>query len=207
MSKKRKNGFKRFNKLSSLLVAKKALRKVKRLERKVEVKIFDIDITTLSPTIVGLLSHLNGIPQGDGVEQRDGLSCNMIGFQFNYRVIQNAAASTTVVRVIIVRDNRQVESTNPSVLDVILAADVMAQHSRVNPKRFTFYYDKIHSMQDSGTQVIARRIFKKARFKMQFIGAAGTTQTKNGLYLILMSDLGGNLPSLRFSFRIWFTDM
>ncbi len=207
MSKFRKGNFKKFNKLSALLIAKKSLRKVKRLEKKVEVKIFDVDATTQTPAVAGILTHMNAIPQGDGVEQRDGLSCNMIGFQLRYRVIQNAAATNTIVRVLIVRDKRQVESTDPSVLDVLLAANVMSQRSRVNPKRFHIYYDKNHNLSDASNQNLSRKVFRKAKFKMQFIGAAGTTQTMNGLYLILMSDLAGNLPSVLFTFRCWFVDM
>ncbi len=143
MSKRRFNKVpKRFNKLSSMLIAKKALRKVKRIERKVEVKIFDFDVATQAPVIAGILTHMNAIPQGDGVEQRDGLGANMIGFQMNYKVIMNAASTNAVMRVLIVRDKRQVESTDPSVLDVLLAASVVSQRSRVNPKRFHVYYDK-----------------------------------------------------------------
>ncbi len=192
---------------SAIKVAKRALRKVSRLEKKVEVKINDFDLATQTPALAGIITHMNGFAQGDGVEQRDGLSCNMIGFKMNYRITLNAAATLGIIRVVIVRDNRQVESTDPAVLDVLLAADPIAQHSRVNPKRFTFYYDKVHAMSDSSQRAIYRTVFRKAKFKMQFIGAAGTTQTMNGLYLILISDQSGNLPSVRFSFRSWFVDM
>ncbi len=204
---KRKSKFGRWDKPSSMLVAKRALRKVKKLERKVEVKILDSGIVTQTPAVAGILTHLNGIVQGDTEQQRDGLSCNMIGFKLNYRVQLNAASTLAIVRVIIVRDNRQVESTNPGVLAVILSANPMAQHSRINPKRFTFYYDKVHALDDSSQRNIYRTLFCKAKFKMQFIGATATSQTSNGLYLILISDQAGNLPSVQFSFRAWFVDM
>lgn len=203
----KKNNFSRFNKPSSMLVAKRALRKVKKLERKVEVKIQDSGIVTQTPALAGILTHINGIAQGDGVSERDGISCNLIGFKMNYRVQLNAASTLAIIRVIVVRDNRQVESTDPSVLDVLLSASVISQHSRLNPKRFTFYYDKVHALDDSSQRNIYRTFFRKAKFKMQFIGAAATTQTMNGLYLILISDQAGNLPSVQFSFRNWFVDM
>ncbi len=198
--------FKRkFRKSKNVSIAKKALRKVNKLERKVrpEVKIFDVDVNSIVPTIAGLLVHINPIPQGDGVETRDGLHAQCIGFKLNYQLLITANNSC---RVMIVRDNRQVESTDPAVLDVILTAAPLAQKSRVNPKRFTVYYDMVHAMDPDDTNRLVRRKFHKKQFPMQWIGALGTTQTRNGLYLITNSDVADS-ATLTFSFRMWFTDM
>ncbi len=204
MSKRRR---KRKFTVKHLSIAKKALRRVKRLERKVEVKTFDVVVHAVTPALAGLIEHVNVIAQGDTIQNRDGLSCNLIGFKLNYRITLNAAATAAEIRILIVRDNRQVESTNPSVLDVLLSADPISQRTRVNPKRFTIYYDKVHVLDDSSQRIVYRSVFRKAKFKQVWVGAAGTTHTKNGLYVISISDLSGNLPSFKFSFRCWFVDM
>ncbi len=189
---------------STFKIAKKALRRVKRLERKVEVKVFDVVVNNITPTVAGIVVHINAIAQGDGIVNRDGLASNCIGFKLNYQ-INNTVISAT--RIMIVRDNRQIESTDPSVLDVILSADPLSQKSRVNPKRFTIYYDQVHEMDpDDTTRLVRRRFFKK-KFEMRWVGATGTSQTRNGLYLIANTDAAANEPTVKFSFRMWFTDM
>ncbi len=189
---------------SAIKIAKKSLRRVKRLERKVEVKVFDVAVNNITPTVAGLITHINAIVQGDGIVQRDGLSANCIGFKLIYQINSTIINS---IRVMIVRDNRQVESTDPSVLDVILSADPLSQNSRVNPKRFTIIYDRLHEMDPDDTSRLARRIFFKKHFQMRWVGSTGTSQTKNGLYLLTNTDAAANQPTLRFSFRMWFVDM
>ncbi len=191
-----------------LSIAKKALRKVNKLARRIkpEMKIHDIALTTISPTAAGLVNDLSAIAQGITVITRVGLEIRPFFFEFRYSVFKHATPTTTLVRIIIVRDNRQVESTAPSVLDVINAAVPESPYTRVNPKRFTILYNKIILLRTNriGT---THTVTKKISFPIVYVGAATTTITKNGIFLITESSAtGGQEPSFRFTWRLRFSD-
>ncbi len=205
MSRRRRR---RFTK-KHLSVAKRALRKVNRLERKVrpEMKIHDFDIVLLTPAVAGIVTHLNVVAQGDAQEQRDGLQCHGVFMSLRYSIQNDTAAPASITRLILFQDLRQEDSTNPILLDVLLAADVMSQRSRVNPKRFKIYFDRTYNLTTTGKLVHTKVFNRKINVRMGWLAAAGNTQNKNGIYLISMSNLAANLPTLRFSWRLWFTDM
>ncbi len=193
----------------NLSIAKKALRKVTRLEKKVrpEVKRLDSGILVLTPAIAGLMNHMSAVAQGNTEQSRDGLKIQAIGFTLRFHITTHLTATITAVRIMVIRDNRQEESVIPSVLDVLLSADPFSQNSRVNPKRFSVLYDYTVSLNNLARTGVVKHTFKKFQTPMQFIGAAGSTMTRNGIYILTIGSVGANLPTVRLSFRLFFTDM
>ncbi len=194
----------------NLSIAKKALRKVNKLARRVqpEQKIHDILATGIAPTVAGLVNRLTLIAQGDTETTRDGLQVRAFFMEFRYLLIKHGTPTSTAVRIIIVRDNRQVESTAPSVLDVILAAQPHSQYSRVNPKRFTVLYNRLVMLNDVNRLSLTAVVTKKLSFPIRWVGNANTTITKNGIFLITNSNAAAaQEPSLNFTFRLRFTDV
>ncbi len=191
-------------------IAKKALRKVNKLARRVkpEQKIHDITATGIAPTIAGIVTSFVAIAQGDTETTRDGLSIRPFFLEFRYLLFKHATPTSTAVRILIVRDNRQVESTSPSVLDVMLQAQPHSAYSRVNPKRFTILYSKLIMLNDVNRLSIAQTVTKKLNFPMRYVGAANTTITRNGIFLVTMSNASAaQEPSLNFTMRLRFTDV
>ncbi len=193
----------------NLSIAKRALKKVNKLARRVrpEMKVFDVDLTTLSPTVALQVIHVNGIAQGDGIENRDGLQVTSTFLQMRYSFLINGSATSTICRLAVVRDNMQVESKDPIGLDVYLAADVRTQKTRLLPKRFTYLMDRTISMSINQRRTITGKFNKRVNFPMRWVGSTATSQSKNGVYVLVWTDQGTNLPSLSFTFRTWFTDM
>jgi len=190
-------------------IAKKALRKANKNQKilRTEQKMHDIASTVNIPTIAGLVVDLSAIAQGDSEITRDGLAIRPFFMEFRYQVVKHATPTSTNIRMIIVRDNRQVESTVPSVLDVILAATPNSQYSRVNPKRFTVLWNKFFVLRTNriaATGVITRKL----NFPIRYVGAASTTITQNGIFLITESDAAaGEEPAIRFTWRLRFSDV
>ncbi len=200
---------KKWNKLSPMLVAKKALRKVNQLRKVVynERKMHDIGSTTIAPTIAGLVNHFTIIGQGDGDTVRDGLAIRAFFCEFRFTIVKHVTPTVTNCRFVIVRDNRQVESTAPSFLDVMLAADPKSQYSRVNPKRFTVLYNKLLTLRTN--RIAASGTFtRKLNFPVNWVGASGASITKNGIFFLSNSDAAAaQEPTLKFTFRLHFTDV
>ena len=193
----------------NLSIAKKALRKVNKLARRVkpEQKIHDITQTTIQPTVAGLVNSFVAIAQGDGVTSRDGLAIRAFFIELRYSIVKHGTPTSTQVRILIVRDNRQVESTSPSVLAVLLAATPGSQYSRVNPKRFTILYSKFFTLRTNRI-AFATTVTKKLSFPIRYVGAANTTITRNGIFMITESDAaGGEEPIMKFTMRLRFTDV
>ncbi len=193
----------------NLSIAKKALRKVNKLARRVkpEPKIHDIVQTTIAPTVAGLVNSFVVIAQGAAVTQRVGILIRVFFIELRYSIVKHATPTSTQVRILICRDNRQVESTSPSVLAVLLAATPGSQYSRVNPKRFTILYSKFFTLRTNRI-AFATTVTRKLSFNVGYVGAANSTITKNGIFMITESDAsGGEEPTMKFTMRLRYTDV
>ncbi len=198
----------RFNKLSAMLVAKKALRKVNKVQKAIrnEKKMKDTTITTLVPIIAGVVTHLTSVDQGDTIITRDGLNVKVFFFELRYHLIKHATPTSTRFRILIVRDTRQVESVFPSYLAVMLEVAPISAYSRVNPGRFMVLYNKVVTLR---TNFIAftTSFTKKVNIPVAWVGAGGPSITKNGLYMLIVSDAtAGQEPTFKFTFRLRFND-
>ncbi len=190
------------------LTVKKVNRKVNRLARRLkpEAKRFDFDVLALAPPVAGNVTRLAFIIQGIADNQRVGIVIKATFMEFRYTVLKHATPTTTEVRLIIVRDNRQVESVIPSVLDVLNTSIPISQYSRVNPKRFTILWNKIIVVRTNRIKMFGVKT-RKLNFPLAWVGAAAADITKNGIFLIALSDQAANFPIVNFTWRLHFTDV
>ncbi len=209
MAHKRERKFFSVLRTKNLSIAKKALRKVNKLARRVkpEPKFHDIGLTTLAPTIAGLITHLTAIAQGETETTRNGIQVRVFFMEFRWILVKDSVPATSTTRILIVRDNRQVESTSPTVIKILQAANPISPYTRINPKRFTVLYNKTITL--DSTRISRRgQITRKLSFPLQYIGAASTSITKNGMYLLTESDNAATEePSFRFTIRIRYSDV
>ncbi len=207
MSKPRRR---KFNK-KHLSIAKKALREVRTLKRKTrpELKVFDIDSTVLTPTTTWSVTHVTAIPQGDNQETRDGMAVRVGFLEMRWFLAQHATPTQTLVRIVIVRDNDQVESTLPPGIDVIQGTTVVDQKNRQSllKKRFTFYMDKVFVLTDATHPLIRGHFRKKVAFPVRWSGVNAADIDKNGVFLYTLSDQAVNKPNFQFTFRVYYTDV
>ncbi len=205
---KRKNGFKKFNKLSSMLIAKKALRKVNKLVRSVEWKSKDSGIVTASIDTVGTVTQQVTIAQGDGESARDGLNITVQKLNFNISVLKNGSATDTRVRCIIYVDKRQESDAKQSPAEVLETSTTLSHLNHTRVKRYRILKDRIFNLRTNMISIVARWSFRfKTGLKQRYNGALVTDIEQNGIYILLLSNEGTNQPSFSYNARMYYTDL
>ncbi len=213
MSRRRRYGGRkrrRFYRGRGRSAGKLALTKIRRLERKVERKNFEIPLTTV-PSVgrAGAVQPLAEIVQGVGLAQRNGVSVAPTHLKINIQWIGVAASVNDVYRVIIFRDTKQVNSTTPAVTAVLRAARVMSLYAINHRSRFKILFDECFTAPGS-TPVVQSWVLKlnlKLNKIMAFTTNLGTSIDKNGLYMLLISNLlTTDRPAVDFTSRCFFTD-
>ncbi len=188
-------------------LASQAMTKIRKLERKVEVKFFDHVVTTQATVAnTGVIINLVLMAQGNTRATRDG---NLITpFHLNMRLqwIGLAATTTELMRTIIFRDKRQVAATVPLVLDVLTANNVLSTYAANTRKRWKILFD--HTWTSHNDAAIRLNFFANLRLnlklKMGFRGPATTDINLNGLFMI---NIANGTPNFVFSARIFFNDL
>lgn len=186
-----------------------ALAKVRKLERKQEVKIHDIAVNTLANVSnAGLIRDLALIAQGNTLDARDGdfIAPFLLNIRMNWT--GDAAATTGVYRTIVLRDKQQEATVTPSVANVLASTSPLAQFNLLNRNRFKILYDRTFTgvndaaIRQSWVQIIRLKL----TLPMQFRGAATTDIQKNGLYMIVIFNNNANMPDVTFSTRLFYND-
>ncbi len=192
-----------------LSIAKKALRKVNKIARrfKPEQKIHDIGNTVIIPTIAGTVTNLVAISSGATEITRVGLVIRPFFFEFRYQALKHATPTNTNIRIVICRDNRQVDSTAPSYLDVMNAAVPNSPYSRVNPKRFTILYNHFFVLRTNRIALV-KTVTRKMHGTIGYLGPGVGDITRDGIFLLTEADAGAGVePAIRFTWRMRFTDV
>ncbi len=195
---------------STHVIAKQALSRVRKLERKVEVKMFDIIFTTIADvSTTGAVTHLAAVGSGDDTNDRDGLRIAPFFVKIRYHWEGAAASTKDVYRTIIFRDNRQVASTTPAVLDVLVQLSPLSQFNVSNRGRFKILWDNMWTnandtaILQNFAGVMNIRLVKQ----MGWSDGSGGNVNMNGLYMLNITNLTvSNLAQFRFTSRMFFND-
>ncbi len=178
----------------------------------VEKKNFDTELTNGTlPGTTGAIQQLTNIPIGDTVGARDGNQCKLISVYIRGNVRQNASATQTVCRFMLVLDKQ----TNGAIYTLAqLLNNVTADDNVVSPLnldnmyRFIVLWDKVITLSDTGSTVKFFKFYKKLDLKLRFDAAAGTIAdlTTNSLSIVRIGDEATNLPTVTYSVRLRFVD-
>lgn len=199
---------------------------VKSLQRVVkalapEVKYSDDSIATGNIPVIGSVTLLSSIAQGDTGATRTGNTISVKEVSIFGILQRNATdfAADAYLRVAVVVDKQNVADTAP------LAADIFADAGQpwvdapnvANLERFRILYmsplidmwrvraDSDHLAASTPTQAAHFQFTKKMNLKVSYNGAANTDIEENGVYLVLLSNVAtADITGLR---RIAFTDV
>lgn len=199
-------------KYSAMQIAKKALDATKYIKGLVNSEMLThfVDISTPAnvPT-TGLVYNLINIGEGDTEILRTGISILGRSIYIDGRVLFNASATYTTVKAYLFWDKQQVAGTGPSMSDIIdtsnIASPYLAPLNHTTRSRFqmldvqTFELNNQHPMQ---------RFYMKHTFQkhIRFYGANSTDVQGNGLYLLLLSNEGAQLPQVAFASQFNYHD-
>ncbi len=187
-------------------LASQAMSKVRKLERKVEVKVFDHTSTDAAVGAAGVIRDLAFIPQGDLAATRDGNLISPFFMKLKIRWLGLAASVDEVIRTIVFRDKQQVLNTNPVVTDVLATATPMSMYNLTHRKRWKILFDATWT---SPNDVAIRTSFiantgMKLRLPMRYSGGAGGDKLSNGLYIIHVATA---TPTVVISTRLFYNDV
>lgn len=211
MSRRRKRTFSSFRRTKRFKSAGvKALKAVRKLEKQREVKISHVGSSVNAIDTSGTMVDLSLIPQGDDSFERDGLAIAPFRFDIRAQWRGDAAATVEIYRTIIFQDRRQVSGATPLVLDVLRDAHPLSVFAIANRTRWKVLYDETFS----GPSDTASRLSfvfiasMKMSMTMTWSGVAANTIKKNGLYMLLISNVApaGNNPDYQFFGRILYND-
>ncbi len=212
MSRKRKRSSSRRGKrqMSGMSIARKALSKVRKLERKVEVKTFDVGLNTIVDVAVavGSITNLALIGQGDLSTQRDGDGIAPFFFRMNWNWTGPIAFRSGIMRMIIFRDTHQVDGGAPTILNVLTSVTPLSLYNRLLRKRWKVLFDRTFTATQSSSDAFMAvgQMNLRLKLKMRFNGVAGANILENGLYMILVSNVAADKPSFTFQSRVFFND-
>ncbi len=172
----------------------------------VERKLFDTVVSgTVSST--GTITHLNAVPIGDGQNSRDGVSvkATFLGVRMEYTE-HASVAGATFLRVLILRDLRQVASSTPAIATILQTVDRNSFFNEDTLGRFQILHDKVYGLSNVGT--VGRHI--ELNFPMnshvRWNADLGSNIESNGLYIALISNQGTNVPTIGFTSRFRYVD-
>lgn len=174
----------------------------------VEKKYTDTSITH-TPGTLGTIELVNGISQGDTDQTRDGNQCKMIFINWRLTITINAAATATSVRIIVIvkKDN---DSVTPNIAEVLDSTGSLfnAMYNRDTIHKFRVLYDKRLVLRAADRTMVALKFKRKMQTRIRFdgVGSASSDISKNGLYVITISNEAVNFPAFGGVFRVSFVD-
>lgn len=184
-----------------------------------EVKKNNLSLTIAALSSGGTVTHIcEDLDQGVQDNERVGRRVRMRYYNMRARITNQLNSglleSQPLIRVMIFRDLRTASATEPLVTDVLQDASVFASLDSTNSGRFKVYFDRVFNLSKpapSNTVTtdpikIFFTHFKRLNYEAEFSGALGSTQSKNGLYLLALTDTD-TAGALDTQIRYGFTDV
>lgn len=187
-------------------VARSALSKVQKLMRSREVKIHDQGWQSTEIDNGGEIFALADVTQGDTGLLRDGRSMSVFNINLRWKMIFAAADDVTCFRIIVFRDTKQIAGVQPIVLNVLAQAKVVSQLKDIYRTRWDIMYDYTGTVGLSKGRMVVGQFNKRVAIKMEYSGSAASNVTKNGIYLLVISDETTDKPYFERSSRVLFND-
>jgi hypothetical protein len=149
--------------------------------------------------------------QGDDSSFRTGRVIKVQKFRFRYTAFLPVLAGVGSIRFIVVQDTSNT-GVNVGTLEILNTASVTSppNPSATLNKRFTFLYDKVHSMvvggADQKIDVNVMLPVKQSHVHFNGTTAAITSVGKNSVFVLVLTDLVANQPQFAFDYETRFID-
>jgi len=168
--------------------------------------------TTSVFNTTGGTAHLTNIDAGLGRDGRIGnrLSVTSIDLKGAFAV-NTAGLAAQTCRLFVICDKYQSDAAFPSVFGangVLESASALSLYSLDQPDRFHVLYDQFVVLNkiDKSTATLNVKIPVPKSLVSSFATNLGTTISRNGIYLMVVGDVGANAPTITFTSRISWTD-
>lgn len=190
-----------------------AYRGVQYLKGLVNSEIFTAEGNTTSTAVTnsGVVTHLSAIAQGDGEHARTGNSVLAKYLTLRGKLVMHGSASSTLVRMLVVRDTQQVGDTSPAlsaVLDAASTNQCLAPMNADTKGRFSKLYDRTFCLDTDRPSSVFKINLKlgKRGSHIRFNGTASSDIQRGGLYFMIVSDEATNQPTYVKFYRLAYHD-
>ncbi len=165
---------------------------------------------TVDPNTTGAVVNLTAIAQGDDIANRQGnkIRAKYISVKGNVKI--NASATSTHLRMMIVRDNNG-STTQPAITD--LYADANTFRANLNKlgdpqsnSRFSILWDKFVMLDAVNLEQVPVSWTSSLDHHIFYSGTASTDEGKGNLYLFISSSEATNDPSVTANAMVKFID-
>lgn len=167
----------------------------------------------------GTFSTLNSIAQGSQNDQRNGNSIKLMNLSIKGEIIKSGSANDTQVRVIIIWDQQNWMNAVTQYLQTGASPPgpyIGTAYAPFAPKDFDLrfdcktLYDKVFIVNDDYQSRLLNIYIKFAHKKANqnhtnYEGTASTINT-GALHMIIISNEGTNLPTVRYNARLTYID-
>lgn len=200
--KKRYNGYRKPRYSSTRVLAKKALTVAKKAYRLPELKYNDQSIVPTTVSGTGSINELSVMAQGSSNNQRIGDMVKPTSVKYRCTMKINAAATDTLIRMIIFRWVSEEPSTAADVL-----ANATVQSFKSEDKRYQseILVDRVYRI----SSVERPELFIKGSVKLNkpiSYAGGGNVANRNGIWVLFTSDEAVNTPTIAYQARLFYRD-
>jgi hypothetical protein len=176
----------------------------------IETKVINQSATSTAVNTTGIIPCLSQVAQGLDYTNRVGDSVKIQRLVFRARLYVNAVATTSIMRVLLVRDldGYGTAPTTAAVLETVAASGApLSQYNYLNSDRFSVLYDTFVTLSTQNpSEVIAVDMPHEGHIKYLGTTAGATSDGKGSIYMVTVSDEASNTPTIAYNCRIYFTD-
>ncbi len=167
-------------------------------------KLINVEFHTLNtflpvdPNTTGATKNMTAIAQGDDIANRQGDKIRLKYLSLSGTIKLHASATTSQVRLVLVRDNNG-STTQPAISDIWVSAAFFLdnKHKTGAPQvnsRFTILYDKFFLINSVGNNQVAFNWSSSLDHHCYFTGTQGTDEGKGHIYCMIASNEATNDP-------------
>ncbi len=166
-------------------------------------------VGSMSISTTASLVLLNGMAQGNTASTRLGDTVKFNFIQTNITVTINAAATASVLRIFLVRDEQSNGSAFAYTSYAATNNNPVTLTNFTQEQRFFTYVDELICVDSAGPQVLSFRTSKNLGFHTNYgFGNAGTVAdiSNNSLYFVMISSEATNNVTVSYAWRLLFVD-
>jgi hypothetical protein len=189
-------------------LSKQISRQVKQIiNQDIERKSVDTIYSTTAISSTGAIYPITLVGSGTSYNQRIGLSIKPTKLEARFQIFHSLTAPSEqiTVRMIHFIDLQQKDGVYPSVNDVLYAPTVYNPINWLNNKRFRLLSDRIIVTNQYKQTVSIKQLYKLS-VDTRYSSTGTTDITKNGIYMLLLSDQGLYYPFITGFNRLYYTD-
>lgn len=172
-----------------------------------EMKHYVTTATVTPDNTTGSVINLVATAQGDSdVGEREGNSIFLRNLLIRLAITQNATATSTFYRIMVVQDTQQIGDTAPTIGNVLNTASTLSSLNTGTAGRFKIIKNWFFSTDDFKSNTRNIEYYKDMRVHVRYNGSAASDIQKNGFYLMMLSDQATNTPSITYNCKIGYHD-